>query len=110
MENVRSAFQKRAEETGVNDLLALKEILGGSNETHDVQILHADEDRLEIEVSRCAHSEIFSEHNAEDLGEQFMCAGDFAMIEGFNPRIRLERPCVLMNGGKACRFIYTLEE
>jgi hypothetical protein len=43
----------------------------------------------------------------EDLGFALSCARDFAMVEGFNPEIKLERTQTLMEGADHCDFRFT---
>jgi hypothetical protein len=40
------------------------------------------------------------------LGPMLSCARDFALIEGFNPQIRLTRTQTLMEGAPFCDFRY----
>jgi hypothetical protein len=109
MKNIREAFDKKATETGRRDLAAITEGFEGITETHDHEIVHQDEHRLEIKVTRCAHAEMFAEWHATDIGLRFMCNGDLAMAAGLNPEIHLERPQLLMRGDSCCHFIYTLD-
>lgn len=110
LKNIREAFRAKARESGRTDLSALLDGFQGITETHDHQIIHQDARRLEIQVTRCAHCQMFAEWNALDLGLAFMCAGDVAVAEGTNPKIRLERPQLLMRGDPCCHFVYTLDE
>jgi hypothetical protein len=103
---VREAFRKEVARTGRNDMAALAEKFGRSSGTHDYEMIRADADVLEFKITRCWHAEFFNGLNACDVGLKFMCAGDDAMIEGFNPRIALERPSVMMRGEDCCHFIY----
>ena len=109
MKNIREATARRARETGRTGLDALLDGFDRISETHDHQIVEHTARRLEIKVTRCAHCEMFAEWNALDLGLAFMCSGDVAVAEGLNPKIRLERPELLMRGDRCCRFIYTLD-
>jgi len=107
---VRAASQERAAALGRNDLAALAELHDAPSETHRLQWLRRQERVLEFKIVRCAHAEQYAADGARDFGLAFMCAGDEAMIEGFNPKIRLERPRLLMKGDDCCHFIYRLEE
>jgi predicted ArsR family transcriptional regulator len=110
MKNVREAFRRQAAETGRNDMAALAERMTAPSESHTQEVIRQDDRVLEIKVTRCAHAEIFAEMNARDVGLKFMCAGDEAMIAGFNPQIELERPKVMMRGDDCCHFIYRLRD
>ena len=109
MKNVREAFARKAAETGRNDIAALAHEFSAPSDTHTKEVVRQDDRVFEVRITRCAHAEMFREWNAADVGLKFMCAGDEAMIAGFNPKIRLERPELLMQGDACCRFFYTLE-
>jgi len=109
MRNIRETFARKAAETGRNDLAALARQFSAPAETHTREIVRQDDRVFEVRITRCAHAEMFREWNAQDVGLKFMCAGDEAMIAGFNPKVTLERPELLMRGDACCRFIYTLE-
>jgi len=110
MRKVREAFARKAAEAGRNDLAALAHEFSAPSETHTKEVIRQTDRVFEVRITRCAHAEMFREWNAADVGLRFMCAGDEAMIAGFNPKIRLERPRLLMNGDACCHFIYTLED
>jgi hypothetical protein len=37
-----------------------------------------------------------------------ICMGDYAVVEGFNPKISFKRPKTLMAGDDMCHFIFEL--
>jgi hypothetical protein len=41
-----------------------------------------------------------------ELGDTLSCSRDFALIEGFNPEIRLNRTQTIMQGAAWCDFRY----
>ncbi len=45
-----------------------------------------------------------------NLGFALSCARDFALVEGFNPNIKLERTQTIMQGADHCDFRFTLRE
>lgn len=110
MKNVREAFAEKARQVGCNDLEAFARQVGEHSDTHDTETVRSDAKVYETRITRCAHAEIFAEYKARDIGLKFMCAGDEAMIAGFNPKIKLERPEIIMRGDDCCHFIYTLDD
>jgi len=110
MKNVRQAFAKRVADGAPNDMDALAEYLLAESDTHDIEVIRRDDRLLELRVTRCWHAEQFRDMNACDVGLKFMCAGDDAMIAGFNPKITLERPKIIMKGDDHCHFIYRLSD
>jgi hypothetical protein len=60
-------------------------------------------------VTRCRYAEMYRDLGTPLLGPILSCSRDFALIEGFNPRIRLTRTQTLMEGAPFCDFRYRLE-
>jgi len=108
--NIVKAYAKMAAELGRNDLEAFIAQMRLNPQTHARQELRREKCLYEMKITRCAHAEIFAEWGACDLGRQFLCAGDDAMLDGFNPDIKLRRPTLLMKGDDCCHFIYTMGE
>ena len=52
------------------------------------------------------YAEMYRRLGLADLGATLSCQRDRAFIEGFNPRLRLERTQTLMEGGACCDFRY----
>ena len=109
-ENIAAAYAEKAAQLGCNDLEAFVSEMGENPQTHTRQVIRRDKNVYEMKITRCAHAEILKELNALDLGLRFVCAGDDAMLEGFNPKIRLQRPTLLMKGDNCCHFIYTQQD
>ena len=64
-------------------------------------------ERITMNVTRCRYAEMYGELGMADLGFPLSCARDFAMVEGFNPAIKLERTQTLMEGADCCDFRFT---
>ncbi len=76
-----------------------------------------DEERLELtdktfrwNVTRCAYAEMYRELGLADLGFELSCTRDYAMLRGFNPKMKLDRTKTIMQGDKICDFKVTLED
>jgi len=67
-------------------------------------------EKLSMNVTRCRYAEMYKELGLADLGFTLSCGRDFAMVEGFNPKIKLERTQTIMEGSDHCDFRYTLEK
>jgi len=78
-----------------------------TEEVHEYKVITESSDCLEVIVKSCKHAEIFSSYGAQDLGERMICAGDFAVVEGYNPKINLKRPTTCMTG-ECCHFKFRL--
>ncbi len=64
-------------------------------------------EKITMNVTRCRYAEMYKELGMEDLGFTLSCGRDFAMVEGFNPEIKLERTQTLMEGADHCDFRFT---
>jgi predicted ArsR family transcriptional regulator len=60
-------------------------------------------------VHHCEYAAMYRRAGLEDLGAVLSCVRDAAFAEGFDPRMRMERPCTIMEGAGRCVFRYTLE-
>jgi hypothetical protein len=70
----------------------------------ELEILEESPDRLAFNVTRCKYAEMYRSLGLADLGASLSCCRDFALIEGFNPDIALERTQTLMEGATHCDF------
>ena len=64
-------------------------------------------EKITMNVTRCRYAEMYKELGLADLGFTLSCARDFAMVEGFNPEIKLERTQTIMEGADYCDFRFT---
>lgn len=92
-----------------NDLPALQRVAemwaaGGSLE---IEKVGATAERLDFNVTRCRYAEYFQDLGLPELGALFHCSRDFAMAEGFNPGLKLQRTQTLMQGASHCDFRFT---
>jgi hypothetical protein len=81
-----------------------------AGDAYDIEVLRQTEDLYEWNVTRCGYADMYRELGMEDLGYHLSCARDFAMVEGFNPKMRLERTKTLMEGADCCDFRIRLEQ
>jgi hypothetical protein len=70
----------------------------------EIDLLEQSDDRLSFNVTRCRYAEMYRALGLADLGGSLSCQRDFALIEGFNPGIALERTQTLMEGAAHCDF------
>ena len=73
-------------------------------------ILESTPEKLSMNVTRCRYAEMYKELGLADLGFTLSCGRDYAMVEGFNPKIKLERTQTIMEGADHCDFRYALEK
>lgn len=97
-------------ETYGRDMHSLKNVAekvwagGGSL---DIDMVVAGDDRLDFNVTRCRYAEFYKELGLADLGYLVHCNRDHAMIDGFNPDLKLTRTQTVMEGASHCDFRFT---
>ncbi len=64
---------------------------------------------FEVEITECLWAKTFRDADAPDLGYICICHPDFAMAEGFNPKIKLIRTKTLMQGHDCCNHRWVFE-
>jgi len=75
----------------------------------EIKELELSDKRYVFNVTRCRYAEMYRELGLADLGVTLSCARDFALVVGFNPRMRLTRTKTIMEGCDHCDFNITLE-
>jgi predicted ArsR family transcriptional regulator len=104
---VRERWAEIAEETGRSDPEYLYKLFNDA--VHEYEVVRKGPEALEVRVTRCAHADVFRGLNATDVGMKMICMGDYAVVEGFNPRMRFSRPKTIMAGDDCCHFVFELE-
>lgn len=70
------------------------------------EIVEDTENVLEIKMKECLTAVVFREEGAAEIGYATVCFADFALPEGFNPKIKLVRDKTLMQGHDCCNHRY----
>lgn len=70
----------------------------------EIRMLERSAERLAFDVTRCRYAEMYRALGLADLGSSLSCRRDFALIEGFNPDVRLTRTRTIMEGASHCDF------
>jgi len=71
------------------------------DKTLTMEIIEDTEKAFELNVIECIWADMFLRVDAGDIGYAWVCWGDYARAEGFNPKIKMIRDKTLMEG-KAC--------
>jgi hypothetical protein len=112
---VRIAHQQGAalvEQTGGNSLehfSAVREMWQRGSAL-EIEPLAEGAQRLHFNVTRCRYAEMYRALGIPELGAALSCNRDFALIQGFNPNVKLTRTQTLMNGADFCDFRYEVAE
>jgi len=107
-ERTRERWAEIAQATGRSDPEYLYRLF--TDTVHEYQVIRKTPEALEVKVTRCAHADAFKTLNATDIGMKMICMGDYAVAEGFNPRIRFSRPKTIMAGDDSCHFTFELDK
>ncbi|MFC1563988.1 L-2-amino-thiazoline-4-carboxylic acid hydrolase [candidate division KSB1 bacterium] len=80
--------------------------LWSKDDAYESQILEHTETKLSINITRCRYVEMYEEKGLKDLGFTLSCGRDFALMEGFNPEVKMTRTQTIMQGADHCDFRY----
>jgi hypothetical protein len=72
----------------------------------EIDVLAESDEVLSFNVTRCRYAELYESLGIREIGTIFSCTRDFALIEGFNPDITLQRTQTIMQGAPYCDFRY----
>ncbi|HUC63466.1 MAG TPA: L-2-amino-thiazoline-4-carboxylic acid hydrolase [Alphaproteobacteria bacterium] len=89
---------------GVPALRQVVEKLWAGGGSLEVEMLEADERKLDFNVTRCRYAEFYRALGLAELGFLVHCNRDHAMIAGFDPTVELTRTRTIMEGGASCDF------
>jgi predicted hydrocarbon binding protein len=75
----------------------------------EIDMLEESAEVLSFNVTRCRYAELYEGLGIREMGAIFSCTRDFALIEGFNPDVSLQRTRTIMEGADYCDFRYRLK-
>ncbi len=114
LEIIRRVIQEIANQQGVqlakslkaNDLEHFAVVQEGWKKDNAIQteVLELTEKKFSFNVYRCRYAEMYAHLGIPELGKILSCDRDFALIDGFNPKIRLTRAQTIMEGADICDF------
>lgn len=70
----------------------------------EIEVLVQTDENFDFNVTRCRYAEMYHALGVPELGEILSCNRDFALIEGFNNDVELNRTQTILNGAKFCDF------
>ena len=74
----------------------------------EIEVLEQTPEKLSFNVTRCRYAEMYRALGLADLGENLSCQRDYALAEGFNAAIHLDRTQTIMEGARHCDFRFQL--
>lgn len=100
------AFAARNDgKTSMADFIKLYE-LWTANGSLEVEVLRADDEAFDFNVTRCRYAETYKGMGLGKIGHLLSCNRDGTFCEGYDPNITLERNQTIMEGAKCCTFRY----
>ena len=110
VEIARQQGRQLAESCPVNDLKSFAGALENwkKGDAMEILVLEQTSQCFSFDVCRCRYAEMYQTLGAPELGSLLSCSRDFALVDGFNPAVRLTRTHTIMEGAKSCDFRYTL--
>ena len=105
-ELARHSGRELAQILGEQTLEAFAQTLGRwcENGALEIDVLEQSPERLSFNVTRCRYAEMYRALGLADLGASLSCQRDFALAQGFNPAIQLDRTQTIMEGATHCDF------
>jgi hypothetical protein len=95
---------------GLASLKSVVEKVWAGGGSLDVEMVSASDDHLDFNVTRCRYAEFYKSLGLADFGYLIHCNRDHAMIDGFNPDMKLMRTQTVMEGASHCDFRFKAKE
>ena len=73
-------------------------------DAYRMDVLEQSDERFSFNVTRCRYAEMYRALGIPELGALLSCNRDFALVEGFNPDVKLTRTQTIMEGATHCDF------
>jgi hypothetical protein len=108
VEQGRAFAEELGRTPGFEDFLAIMP-LWKKEDALEIDVLAADEERLEFNVTRCRYAEMYREMGLGDIGHLLSCNRDGDFCIGYNPDMALERTQTIMRGASHCDFRYRMK-
>ena len=111
LETARQQGVQLAHSLKANDLEHFAVVQEGWKKDNAIQteVLELTERKFSFNVFRCRYAEMYHHLGIPELGTMLSCQRDFALIEGFNPKIKLTRTQTIMEGADICDFRFEQE-
>ena len=74
----------------------------------ELEVLEQTSEKLSFNVTRCRYAEMYRALGLANLGATLSCQRDFALVQGFNAAIHLDRTQTIMEGARFCDFRFQL--
>src|SRR5687768_12186067 len=102
----REQGREIAQQMGGDSLSRFATALGDwqKGDAYRMDVLEQSDERFSFNVTRCRYAEMYRALGIPELGALLSCNRDFALVEGFNPDVKLTRTQTIMEGATHCDF------
>jgi hypothetical protein len=76
----------------------------------EIEVLRADDEAFDFDVTRCRYAETYREMGLGDIGHLLSCNRDGTFCQGYDPAIAMERKQTIMQGAPRCTFRYSYKK
>jgi len=87
-----------------SDLLSMIREVWAEEDALEFDILESTSQALNFNVTRCRYAELYDRLGLKEYGYCLSCNRDEALIQAFNPGMKLFRTQTIMQGAKICDF------
>ena len=92
----------------LEDFLAIMP-LWTKDDALQIEVLEANKEKLDFNVTRCRYSEMYKEMGLGEIGDLLSCNRDGDFCIGYNPDMELTRTQTIMKGASHCDFRYRMK-
>jgi L-2-amino-thiazoline-4-carboxylic acid hydrolase-like protein len=79
-------------------------------DAYRMDVLEQNDQEFSFNVTRCRYAEMYRALGIPEVGALLSCNRDFALVEGFNPDVKLTRTQTVMEGASHCDFRFVLRK
>jgi len=106
------AGKTMAEKYGGDSIKQLRRVVQevwADGEALEFNILEETNEKLSFDVTRCQYAELYDRLGIKKFGFCLSCNRDTALIQAFNPQMKLLRTQTIMEGAERCDFRIVIE-
>jgi len=103
------ALAEKYSGNSLKELFKIIEEIWAKDGTLEIKNISLNENTLRFDITYCGYAEMYERLGIKEIGSLLSCSRDFAFIEGFNPKIELNRTKTIMEGADVCDFCYKIK-
>ncbi len=108
----REQGRQLREQASTSDLQAFAATLADwqRDDALRIETLKSTDTEFHFNVTHCRYADMYRSLGMAELGSILSCQRDYALIQGFNTEVTLERTQTIMEGATHCDFRYRLQK